>query len=118
MGLVSLEYYQGGKEYLMELEQTIKNMKNDHEYHLHNNNTLWDERLKLLSKKKNEVSEDERKCYEELQTKYQQSIKNHSSQIKAKDLALLETVRDLEENYDCQLNLEKKKKRESKEAYC
>lgn len=58
--LVSLEYYQGGKEYLMELEQTIKNMKNDHEYHLHNNNTLWDERLKSLSKKKNEVSEDER----------------------------------------------------------
>ena len=59
VALISLEDYNQNKEILVDLEQKIVTLNNEHEYALHSKDALWKNEIKEITEKTNEIVEAE-----------------------------------------------------------
>ncbi|ETV84805.1 hypothetical protein H257_03896 [Aphanomyces astaci] len=104
--LVSREEIEDKNEQLTDLQQKYEQVKSDMDFSLHSKENEWIDRLRFLKEECERSLVQERIRYEELEQRYQNSLRKHSDEVAQKESNHATFSQELENRYEHKLAME------------
>ncbi|ETW00491.1 hypothetical protein H310_07106 [Aphanomyces invadans] len=104
--LVSREEIEDKNEQLSDLQQKYEQVKSDMDFSLHSKENEWIDRLRFLKEECERSLVQERVRYEELEQRYQTSLRKHSDEFAQKESNHATISQELENRYEHKLAME------------
>ncbi|KAH9061481.1 hypothetical protein Ae201684P_020817 [Aphanomyces euteiches] len=104
--LVSREEIEDKNEQLGDLQQKYEQVKSDMDFSLHSKENEWIDRLRFLKEECEHSLVQERTRYEELEQRYQSSLRKHQDEFAQKESNHAKFSQELENRYEHKLAME------------
>ncbi|KAF0697626.1 Aste57867_11716 [Aphanomyces stellatus] len=104
--LVSREEIEDKNEQLTDLQQKYEQVKSDMDFSLHSKENEWIDRLRFLKEECEHSLVQERIRYEELEQRYQNSLRKHNDEFAQKESNHAKFSQELENRYEHKLAME------------